>query len=84
MADLMPEQKAKLDKQASFFIKNACYVVAASWLMFVAAVWYGSWKLAGIGALFLIPAGANLFVVAALRSEYARTRIAERVNQNRT
>ncbi|GII63557.1 hypothetical protein Skr01_36420 [Sphaerisporangium krabiense] len=81
MSDLSPEQIAKIHRKASSYSSYALWITGGAWLIFLAAVWYGSWKLAGIGALFMLPAVFLALVAHAMRTPETRQRIAERIRQ---
>lgn len=82
-ADLTPEQSAKLDKQASRCAAIAAVFVVGSWLLLVAAVWFSSWRYAGLGLLTLFPAGVVMLYAMLLRNSTVRKLAAEKANQRR-
>lgn len=80
---LTPEQRAKLDNQAGRYAAIAAVFLVGSWLLFVAAVWFASWRYAGFGLLALFPAGVVMLYAILLRNSAVRKIAAEKARQRR-
>ncbi|GII88242.1 hypothetical protein Ssi03_62320 [Sphaerisporangium siamense] len=77
---LTPEQSTRLDKKARQLLTASMSTAVASWLLLAAAIWFGSWRLAGLGFLVAMPALAFLVLSVALRSPAGRQDAARQLN----
>lgn len=80
---LTPEQRANLDKQASICAAIVAVLLVGSWLLFIAAVWFASWRYAGLGLLALFPAGLVMLYAILLRNSTVRKIAAEKARERR-
>lgn len=72
------EARAHLATRANQARKISNALLFCAWLLWVAAVLAGSWRIAGVGFLILLPAG-----VLALGSYAIRQKLAEAKEQTR-
>lgn len=84
MNNLTPAQNARLDQLATRWFRASLWIAAAAWALFAAAVWVGSWRIAGLGALTAVLSAACLLIAAIFHSPSGRRRAAQKLDASTT